>query len=65
MSLTWSESPDITCPGCGNEFHEATYFEIRLGAEVTCNSCGKTLVMADEILHRSWAWEVSNEPVQS
>lgn len=59
MSLVWSESPDIKCPSCGNEFHESTYFEIKIGAEVECKSCGKTLTMADEEAHRSWAWEVS------
>jgi len=47
MSL-WSDSPDITCPSCGNEFHQSDYFEIKLGAEVTCNSCGKVLTMVDE-----------------
>ena len=65
MSPVWSDSPDITCPGCGKEFHQSDYFEIKLGAEVTCRSCGKTLTMVDEYLTRSWAWEVANEPVQS
>jgi endogenous inhibitor of DNA gyrase (YacG/DUF329 family) len=60
--IAWSNSPDIKCPSCGNEFHQSDYFELSIGAEVTCSSCGKTLRMIDEEIQRSWAWEVDIDP---
>ena len=53
---TFDKAPDVECPACGHEWHEADSFEIDVGSELDCPACGETIECVGEEWERWWQW---------